>query len=55
MIQKSMNFAARLEQANLASRSDFANFLKRTYFYNKLKDVTSNKNGLNKISRKLKQ
>ena len=50
-----MNFAARLEQTNLASRSDIANFLKRKDFYNKLKDVISNKNGLNKISRKLKQ
>ena len=50
------NFTARLAQiANLASKSNVANFVKKTDFDNKLKNVTSNKNKLNKFSKKLKQ
>ena len=43
------NFIARLKQANLASKNDIANFAKMKDFDNKLKNVTSNKNELNKI------
>ena len=50
------NFTARLAQiTNLASKSNVANFVKKTDFDNKLKNVTSNKNELNKFSKKLKQ
>ena len=50
------NVTARLAQiANLASKSNVANFVKKTDFDNKLKNVTSNKNKLNKFSKKLKQ
>ena len=50
------NFTARLAQiTNLASKSNVANFVKKTDFDNKLKNVTSNKNKLNKFSKKLKQ
>ena len=48
------NVPARLEQANLASKSDIVNFLKKTDFENKLKDVTSNKNELHELSKKVK-
>ena len=47
-------FALRLKQANLASKSDIANFVNKTDFDDKLKDVKSNKNELNKLSKKLK-
>ena len=47
-------FALRLKRANLASKRDIANFLNKTDFDNKLKDVTSNKNELNKLSEKVK-
>ena len=50
----SENFTARLKQANLASKGDIANFVKKTDFDNKLKDVTSNKNELNSLSKKVK-
>ena len=50
----SENFAARLKQANLASKSDIANFVNKTDFNNKLKDVRSNKNELNKLTKKVK-
>ena len=50
----SESFTARLKQANLARKSSTANFIKKTDF-NKIKDVTSNKNELNKLSKKLKQ
>ena len=50
----SENFTARLKQANLASKSDIANFVKNRNFDNKLKDVTSNKNELNELSKKNK-
>ena len=50
------NFTARLAQiTNLASKNNVANFVKKTDFDNKLKNVTSNKNKLNKFSKKLKQ
>ena len=50
------NFTARLAQiTNLASKSNVANFVKKTDFDNKLKNVTSNKNKLNKFSKNLKQ
>ena len=50
----SENFAARLKQANLASKSDIANFVNKTDFDNQVKNVTSNKNELNKLSKKVK-
>ena len=50
----SENFAARLKQANLASKNDIANFVNKTDFDNKLEDVTSNKNELNELSKKVK-
>ena len=49
----SENFTARLKQANLASESDIANLVKKTDFYNKFKNVTSSKNELNKLSKKV--
>ena len=48
------NFAARLKQASLASKSDIANFVNKTYFDNQVKNVTSNKNELNQLSKKVK-
>ena len=47
-------FTARLKQTNLASKRDFSNFVKKTDLCNKLKDVTSNKNELNELSKKVK-
>ena len=49
-------FYLRLKQAYLASKSDIANFIKKkkTDFDNKLKDVTSNKNELHELSKKVK-
>ena len=47
-------FALQLKQANLASKSDIDNFVNKTYIDNKLKDVTSNKNELNKLSKNVK-
>ena len=48
------NFTARLKQANLASKNYIADFVKKTDFDNKLRDVTSNKNELNELSKKVK-
>ena len=52
-------FVARLKQTNLISKSDIAYFVSKTDFNNKLenklKDVTSNKNELNGLCKKLKQ
>ena len=52
------NFTARLAQANLVSIKDIANFVKKADFDNKLKrrnrNVTSNKNELNELSKKVK-
>ena len=50
----SQNFNARFKQANLASKNDFANFVKQTDFDNKLKYVTSNKDELNELSKRVK-
>ena len=47
-------FTVRLKWSNLASKSDIANFVIKTDFDNKLKDVTSNKNELNELSKKFK-
>ena len=47
-------FSLRLKQANLASKSDIADFVNKTDFDDKLQDVKSNKNELNKLSKKLK-
>ena len=47
-------FALRLKRENLASKSDIANFVNKIDFANKLKDVTSNKNELNELSKKIK-
>ena len=48
------NFTARLKQANLATKNDIANFIEKTDFDNKLKNVASNKNELNELSKKVK-
>ena len=48
------NLTARLKRANLASKNDIANYVNKTDFDNKLKDVTSNKNELNELSKKVK-
>ena len=48
-------FVARLKQTNLISKSDIAYFVSKTDFNNKLVDVTSNKNELNGLCKKLKQ
>ena len=50
----SETFNPRLKQANLASESDIANFVKKTNFDNKLKNITSDKNELNKLSKNVK-
>ena len=49
------NFAARSKQANLASKSNIADFVNMADIDNKLRDITSNKNELNELSKKLKQ
>ena len=46
-------FDLRLNRANLASKSDTANFLNKTDFDNQVKNVTSNKNNFNDLSKKL--
>ena len=48
----SRNFTARLKQENLTIKNDVASFVKKTNFDNKLKNVTSNKNELNELSKK---
>ena len=50
----SESFTARLKQTNLASKSDIVNLVRKTDFDNKLKSVTSNKNELNELSKKVK-
>ena len=47
-------FDLRLKRANLASKSDIANFINKIDFGNKLKDITSIKNELNKLSKKVR-
>ena len=48
------NFTARLKQPKLASKINISNFLKETDFDSKLKNVTSNENELNELSKKVK-
>ena len=48
-------FALRLKRASLASKTHVANFVKKTCFDNKLKDVSSNKNELHELSKKIKK
>ena len=50
----SENLTARLKQVNLASKRDVANFVKNAVFDIKVKNVTSNKNELNELLKKLK-
>ena len=50
----SENFTARLKGTNLASKSDIANLVKNKNFDNKLKNVTSNKNELKELFKKVK-
>ena len=40
---------------HLASNNDISNFVKETDFNNEFKNVTSNKNELNELQKKLKQ
>ena len=48
------NLAARLKQVDLASKSGIANFVHKTFQIKvKVKNVTSNKNELNEISKKV--
>ena len=51
---RSENFAARLKQANLATKSDIANFVNKTDFDTQVKNIASNKNELNELSKKVK-
>ena len=50
----SENFTARLKQANLARESDIVNFVRNKDLDNKLRNITSNKNELNELSKKVK-
>ena len=45
-------FTGRLKQANLGTKGDITNSVKKTDFDNKLKDLKSNKNKFNKLSKK---
>ena len=47
-------FDLRLKRGNLESKIAIANFVNKTDFNNKLKDVTSNKNQINELSKKVK-
>ena len=47
-------FDLRLKRGNLESKIAIANFVNKTDFNNKLKDVTSNKNELNELPKKVK-
>ena len=48
---RSENFAARSKQANLATKSDIANFVNKTDFDTQVKNIASNKNELNELSK----
>ena len=50
----SEHVTARLKQANLASKCDIVNFVRQTDFDDKLKDIISNKNELNELSKQVK-
>ena len=50
----SKNFTTRLKQENLGRKNDIFNFVKKNSFDEKLKAVSSNKNELNEISKKVK-
>ena len=43
-----------MKQTNLGSKNDIANFVKQTDFDDKLNSVSSNKNELNKLLKKVK-
>ena len=43
-----------MKQANFAGKKDIANLVNKTDFDNKLKEVISNKNELNELSKKVK-
>ena len=45
-------FDLRLKRANVASKNDISNFANKTDLENELKDVTSKKDELNKLSKK---
>ena len=47
-------FYLRLKWANLVRKSGIGNLVNKTDFDNKLNDVTSNKNELNELSKKVK-
>ena len=47
-------FYLRLKRANLVRKSGIGNLVNKTDFDNKLNDVTSNKNELNELSKKVK-
>ena len=48
-------FGLRIKRENFACQIDIVSFVNKTDFDNKLKDVTSNKNELNELSKKLKR
>ena len=48
-------FDLRLKRESFACQIDIVSFVNKTDFDNKLKDVTSNKNELNELSKKLKR
>ena len=50
----SETFTSRPRQTNLASKNDIANFVKKNSFDEYLKTVTSNKNEINELSKKVK-
>ena len=50
----SKKFTARLKQANLASKRHIGNFVNKADFDNQVKNITSNKNELNELSKKVK-
>ena len=47
------SFAERLKQANVARKSDIVNFLNKTDFNKQVKNVTSRKNQLSDLSKKV--
>ena len=44
----------KLKRGHLASQSDIANYVNKTYFDNQVKNVISNKNKLNELSKNVK-